>query len=469
MWGYVVRRTLQMIPTVLGVILITFVLFNVVGGSPAAMTLGRHVSPRMLEEFDELRGFNKPLIFGWWTGTRAWDAAAFRRGGMHWPGAAAADGGGQRMAPGEYELRTAFELLPETVYRWDISFMEGGGAEVEFFCRGDVVPAGRTSEWRRVDGEWRRVLWRGGRSAGRAKVTVRVGAEPAGVLAGLRVRKASVMIRDIRLARRMEHPWDSQFIFYLRQLFPLELVHGAGGGWRLAWKGVDFGVSYATNQRVSRMLRDGIIPSLTLTVPIFFIGLMSGISLALVCAYFRDTWIDRFFVVFSVALMSINYLVWIVAGQYLLGYRLGWFPVWGYESWRYLLLPVLVGVISGLGVDIRFYRTIMLDEMYKDYVRTALAKGVGGAGILFRHVLKNAMIPVVTNTVIAIPFLYTGSLLLESFFGIPGLGYIGVNAVNSSDVDVLRAVVFIGAVLYVVANLLTDICYALVDPRVKIR
>ena len=131
------------------------------------------------------------------------------------------------------------------------------------------------------------------------------------------------------------------------------------------------------------------------------------------------------------------------------------------------MLPVFVGVISGLGVNIRFYRTIMLDEMYKDYVRTAFAKGVGRSGVLFRHVLKNAMIPIVTNVVIAIPFLYTGSLLLESFFGIPGLGYLGVNAINSSDVDVVRALVFIGSVMFVIANLLTDICYAWLDPRVK--
>ncbi|MCZ2110465.1 MAG: ABC transporter permease, partial [Dehalococcoidia bacterium] len=210
-------------------------------------------------------------------------------------------------------------------------------------------------------------------------------------------------------------------------------------------------------------------PSLTLTVPIFVIGLIVAIALSLVCAFFRDSWLDRFFVVFGVALMSVNYLVWIIVGQYLMAYQWGWFPVWGFESMAYLLLPVLIGVFSGLGSDLRFYRTIMLDEMYREYVRTAFAKGVGRGGVLFRHVLKNAMITVVTNVVIAIPFLYTGSLLLESFFGIPGLGYLGINAINSSDVDVIRAIVLIGSVLYVLANLATDLCYALVDPRVKLK
>ncbi|HDL77139.1 MAG TPA: ABC transporter permease [Lentisphaerae bacterium] len=274
-------------------------------------------------------------------------------------------------------------------------------------------------------------------------------------------------LRAVRLRRRMNHPWESQLFFYLGQLCPVAIE--TAPRWRLRWKGVDLGVSYATNQRVSRMLLDGLVPSLTLTIPIFVGGLVLAVFVALICAYLRDTVVDRFFVVFSVALMSINYLVWIVGGQYLLGYRLGWFPVWGYESWRYLLLPVLIGIVRGLGADIRFYRTVMLDEMYRDYVRTAEAKGVSRAGILFRHVLKNAMVPIVTTTVIAIPFLYTGSLLLESFFGIPGLGYLGVNAINSSDVDVVRALVLIGSILYVLANLLTDVCYALVDPRVRLR
>jgi peptide/nickel transport system permease protein len=203
-------------------------------------------------------------------------------------------------------------------------------------------------------------------------------------------------------------------------------------------------------------------------IPVFLLELFLAIGIALVCAFMRNTIVDRFFVVLSVALMSINYLVWIIVGQYVLSFRMGWFPVWGFAAWGYLLLPVFIGVISGLGSNVRFYRTIMLDEMYKDYVRTAFAKGVSKSGVLFKHVLKNAMIPIVTNVITAIPFLYTGSLLLESFFGIPGLGYLAVNAINSSDVDVIRAEVFIGAVLFVISNLVTDLCYAWLDPRVKL-
>jgi len=162
-------------------------------------------------------------------------------------------------------------------------------------------------------------------------------------------------------------------------------------------------------------------------------------------------------------------LVYIVVGQYILAYKMNLFPVWGYESWQYLILPVTIGVITGLGANVRFYRSIMLEEMYKDYVRTAFAKGVSKPRLLFVHILKNAMVPIVTNVVIAIPFLYSGSLLLERFFGIPGLGDLSVNAIFDSDVDVVRAVVLIGSLMFVFANLLTDICYALVDPRVKLK
>jgi peptide/nickel transport system permease protein len=142
--------------------------------------------------------------------------------------------------------------------------------------------------------------------------------------------------------------------------------------------------------------------------------------------------------------------------------------VWGFESWRNLLLPAGIGVATGLGVNVRFYRTILLEEMHKDYVRTAFAKGLGAERVLFRHVLKNALGPVIVNVALALPFLYTGSLLLESFFGIPGLGYLSLNAIHSSDVDVVRAVVLVGALLFTAANILADVALAWVDPRVKL-
>lgn len=433
-----------MIPTVLGVILITFVLFNVVGGSPAAMTLGKHVSRKLLEEFDEQRGFNKPLVFGWWVKTRALEDADLRTSagpwrsvdGVEWLGAA--EGAALRVEPRrDLTIPLAFALRPQTGYRLILEYrcLGAAGERAAELVFPDIGKKSLpfSKDWKKVALDF--------------QTLENTSAADLRLVTGDNL----VDIRSLRLRRRMTNPFDSQLLFYFRQLARL-----------------DFGVSSSLNQPVSRLLRAGIGPSLLLTTPIFFAELLIAIGLALVCAFFRDSVLDRTIVVLSVALMSVNYLVWIVAGQYVLGYRWGWFPVWGFESWRYLLLPVIIGTFSGLGASVRFYRTIMLDEMYKDYVRTAFAKGVSRTGVLFRHVLKNAMIPIVTNVIVAIPFLYTGSLLLESFFGIPGLGYLGVNAINSSDVDVVRALVLIGSLLFVAANLVTDICYAWLDPRVKL-
>jgi peptide/nickel transport system permease protein len=424
MLKYIFKRILQMIPTVFGVILITFILFNMVGGSPAQQVLGPHAQADTLEQFDEQRGFNKPLFIGTRTTTRAYADSEFERTAGDWQkqsGVVWTNGMIVLPAGGEYELPVKFSLRTDCEYELEI---EGRSAGFPMF--GD--------EQLKLPKDWK-------------KITLRFQS-----LGKIVPGNAPVEIRSIKLRRIMNNPFDSQFTFYLNQLAHL-----------------DFGVSSSSNQRVSKLLSDGIGPSLMLAVPIFFAGLITAVMLSLFCAFWRDTWVDRFFVIFSVALMSVNYLVWIVGGQYLLGFKLGWFPVWGFEGPHYLLLPVLIGVFSGLGAELRFYRTIMLDEAHRDYVRTAMAKGVSRGGVLFKHVLKNAMIPIITNTVIAIPFLYTGNLLLESFFGIPGLGYLGINAINSSDVDVVRAIVLVGAIIFVIANLLTDICYALVDPRVKLK
>jgi len=231
----------------------------------------------------------------------------------------------------------------------------------------------------------------------------------------------------------------------------------------------DFGKSIATKQRVSTMLREGALPSLCVTTPLFFIELFLGVGLALLAAYYRNTWIDRGLVLLSVMGMSVSSLVYIMLAQYWLASEWRLFPVWGFESPRYIVLPVLVGVIAGVGGELRFYRTVMLDEMYQEYVRTARAKGVSSQAILFNHVLRNALIPILTNVIVAIPFLYTGALLLENFFGIPGLGRLTVMALFNFDDDVVFATTFIGSILFVLFNALTDIAYTWADPRIRIK
>lgn len=230
----------------------------------------------------------------------------------------------------------------------------------------------------------------------------------------------------------------------------------------------DLGYSIEHNEPVADVLRRGVGPSLSLTVPILVGGTVVALMLALVSSATRGGVADRVILVGSTVLMSVNYVVWVLAGQYLLAFKAGMFPVWGYAGVSFLALPVLIGVLSSLGMDVRFFRTAVLDELYKPYVLTARAKGLSSAAILVRHVLRNALIPVVTYISLSIPYLFTGSLLLESFFGIPGLGSVSINAIHSSDMAVVRSVVVLGALLYQFVNLATDLVYAALDPRVRL-
>ena len=230
----------------------------------------------------------------------------------------------------------------------------------------------------------------------------------------------------------------------------------------------DFGYSLENQEPVLDVLKRGVGPSLSLTVPILLGGVIIALMLALLAAATRGGWVDRAVLLVSAILMSVNYVVWVLAGQFFLSYKAGLFPVWGYESAFYLVLPVLIGIFSSLGTDVRFFRTAILDEVYKPYVLTARAKGLSGWTIMTRHVLRNALIPIVTYVSLSIPYLFTGSLLLESFFGIPGLGSVSINAIHSADMAVVRAVVVLGSLLYQFVNLLTDILYAVLDPRVRI-
>jgi peptide/nickel transport system permease protein len=190
-------------------------------------------------------------------------------------------------------------------------------------------------------------------------------------------------------------------------------------------------------------------------------------------AFLRETYVDRLGVTLCVLGMSISVLLYIVGGQYLLGKVLRWFPISGFDPrpsviLRFLALPVAIGMMAGLGEGVRFYRTVFVEEVGREHVRTARAKGAGEGRVMLRHVLRNALIPILTQVVVAIPFLFTGSLLLESFFGIPGLGALTVDAINSNDFATLRTMVFIGSLLFILGQILTDLSYALVDPRVRL-
>ncbi|MEW6683199.1 MAG: ABC transporter permease [Nitrospirota bacterium] len=213
-------------------------------------------------------------------------------------------------------------------------------------------------------------------------------------------------------------------------------------------------------------------PSLAIAVPIFVVGILINVTFAMTLAFFRGTYLDLWGVVLCVILLSISSLFYVIGGQYVIGKLLNLTPISGYDTGtaaaKFLVLPVLVGVVSGVGASTRLYRTVFLEEIGKDYVRTARAKGLSEARVLFKHGLKNAMIPILTGVVVIIPALFLGSLILESFFGVPGLGSYTIDGIRSQDFAIVRAMVFLGSALYIVGLILTDVSYTLVDPRVRL-
>jgi peptide/nickel transport system permease protein len=234
----------------------------------------------------------------------------------------------------------------------------------------------------------------------------------------------------------------------------------------------DFGVAESDNRDIAHEIRTRMGPSLALAIPVFLVGLAVNVTFALGMAFFRATTLDISGVILCVAMMSISSLFYIIGGQYLISKLWHLVPISGFaggaDALKFLVLPVLIGVIGGIGAGSRWYRTLFLEEMGRDYVRTARAKGLAESTVMFRHVLKNAMIPILTGVVVVIPLLFMGSLIVESFFGIPGLGSYTIDAIQAQDFAVVRAMVFIGSVLYIVGLLLTDISYTMVDPRVRL-
>lgn len=280
------------------------------------------------------------------------------------------------------------------------------------------------------------------------------GGDPAAQAAGKYATAEQIEV--IRAELGLNKPLPLQYLDYLKQIITF-----------------DFGRSWSTKQQISEMFLSGIGPSLTITFPAFTISLLITIPLALLFGYKRATLMDKIAMVTCLAMNSISSLVYILAGQYFLSYKWGLFPINGWDSsfigrWQYAALPILILITLSLGTYILFFRTIFIEEMNKDYVRTARAKGLANKKILRKHILRNALIPIITLVVIQIPFLILGSLLLESFFAIPGLGGLLVNAINNADFPVIKAMIVILTLLYMTFNLISDLLYAVVDPKVRL-
>lgn len=233
----------------------------------------------------------------------------------------------------------------------------------------------------------------------------------------------------------------------------------------------DFGIS-DSGRNIGFDITQRMWPSLALAVPSLIVGLLVNISLALLVVMFRNTYLELASSVICVGLMSISSLFYIIGGQYFIGILLKLVPISGYGDGfvaiKFLILPVIISVFSGIGSGVRWYRTLFLEEVEKNYVRTARSKGLSELQVLFKHVLKNAMIPILTGVVVVLPLLFMGSLIMESFFSIPGLGSYTIDAINRQDFAIVRSMVFLGSVLYILGLLLTDISYTMVDPRVRL-
>lgn len=264
-------------------------------------------------------------------------------------------------------------------------------------------------------------------------------------------------IASLRHELGLDQPQYVQFLGYLKQIATF-----------------DYGRSYATKQPIVDMFLRGIGPSISVTLPAFIISVGFAVLIGLLVAYYRGRVVDRVVLVFCVIGMSIPSLAIILFGQHILAYHMSLFPISGYEESfperiNYVLLPGLIWVLISIGVEIRYYRTAFLDESNQDYVRTARAKGLTERKVYLKHVLKNSLVPILTQVIIEIPFLILGSLLLEAFFGIPGLGSMIVDAINNSDFPVIKAMATIISILFIFGQLLTDIMYKVVDPRVSLK
>ena len=435
MGRYIVRRILYSVWILLGIMVVTFILFRVSAGDPTAVLLGKNPTAADVEAMRDSMGCDKPLFFGSWRVTELYPAADFTGGRTEIPGvtldgispeAAAEDGLHIGMGSVVFKRQFPNKETKNRVVLSGSGRFRVAGQEISISSGGTAIELADTPDELTVTG---------------------LGAD-------------SILVRAA-FGRPNRAWYDSQALDSLKELvsfssrFPYVTFF-------------NFGNTLLTHEPIRGKLWRGMVPSLMIMVPIFFGELVIGIVLAMISCAFQDRILDRAIVVLSVAGMSISYLVLIILGQWFLAYYLNLFPVWGWDSPKCVILPVIIGIVSGTGSGVRFYRTVFLDEIRREYIRTAAAKGATPMRVYGIHLLRNALVPIITRASTVLPFLFTGSLLLESFFGIPGLGYEGVNALNSSDLSMLKALVLLGAILFIVINLITDVAYAWVDPRVRV-
>ncbi|NOY76099.1 MAG: ABC transporter permease, partial [Kiritimatiellaeota bacterium] len=426
------------------VLLLIFLLFRVAAGDPARAVLGKNPSPKEVEEMRLSLSSSKPLFWGYWRTTEIFSSADFEN---------PATPKGVRVFGRAVRTEDGLKMKEGGAVSFARNF-DDDSAEL----RMTVVASGKITI--SALSETGRILSRESRESDSPRTFAIDFASPPAVIKTALDPKS--VVERVSFQRRQKSPFDSQFAAAIKEIvsFSRDFPYV---------RFLSFGRTLITREPVSGVLRRGILPSLSLMIPIFVGELFLGVSLALIATAFRNRWPDKLILLGSITGMSVSYVVLLILGQWFLGYYFNWFPVWGYGSLKYLALPVLIGVVSGLGGGVRFYRTIFIDELGREYLRTAEAKGCGAARIYFHHLLRNAAVPLIARVSAILPFLFTGSLLLESFFGIPGLGYAGINALRNSDLQMVKALVILTALIFVAMNLLADITYAWADPRMRLK
>ncbi|MBR4665067.1 MAG: ABC transporter permease [Lentisphaeria bacterium] len=434
MLRYIVRRIAYSLLIIAGIMILTFLLFRLSAGDPAATVLGKNPAPAELEAMREELGTDKPLFFGLWKPTEIYTSADFSSGHTVFPGVKIE--GKFKSTPQGIELEGGSKV----VFRRNFERAEPEKLQLIIHASGlySINRSPCKSGW---DEPLRHVI----------------SGQPAEIVLTM---KDTGILHSVTFQRPTKGWYDSQLVSSLTEIVSFQKDFPYVSFF-------NFGKTLQTREPIRAKLWKGMFPSLMLMIPVFFGELILGILLAMLACVYRGQWQDQLILCLSVAGMSISYLALIIFGQWFLAYYLNWFPVWGWGDIRYLLLPVAIGILSGTGGGVRFYRTVFLDEMNREYLRTATAKGLPPVKVYFKHLFKNALIPVITRASTVLPFLFTGSLLLETFFGIPGLGYEGVNALNDADLQMLKALVILSAFLFVGINLLTDLAYAWADPRVR--
>ena len=440
MLTFIIKRVLYSILIIIGVLFLTFILFRLAAGDPARTVLGKKPSPKEIEDLRATLASDKPLFWGHWKKTELFTSANFSDetipNGVTLSGNYKFTGNALRLIDGTLLFTRNFEEKNIRI-KCDVTYR---GA---FELNGKAY---RSNDWESVHLEFKNS----------SQIPDVIAISKTGHEQNLSE------IRDVSFSRYQKSPWDSQMsaafleIVSVKDTFPYLSFF-------------NFGRTLITREPVRDILARGVIPSLKLMLPIFFGELILGVALALISTAYRGKWQDQTIMLLSVAGMSISYVVMLILGQWYLGYYFNLVPVWGYGSVKYLILPVLIGIVSGLGGGVRFYRTIFVNELKQEYLRTAEAKGCSKIKLYMHHLLRNAAVPLITRATTVLPFLFTGSLLLESFFGIPGLGYAGINALRNSDLQMVKALVILTAILFIIMNMLSDILYAWADPRVRVK